>query len=313
MHPSAWTRRQLISVRVGALVALAGCRDGRTGDAQPTDSGPTSPGEATTVAPTDGSSDSTDGDLDLREANVTAVAVTGQTDSDYRFEVTLYHDDDGEDGYADWWQVETLSGDRLGRRTLLHAHSTAPFTRSETIAIPSDVDCVVVRVHDRTHGYGGQAMLVTVAIGATREIEQGPRPTVASRSVVSLDPSREKPGFGLRDGLSPPGGPTAGPSVTGTGSCTPPSRTRGGRSRPGPVAPSRRGATGGRRRSGRSCDSGRRAYQGSTVTRAVDRSHASSRERSSRRATRWPSHMNSPYASSASGDPDSLTQTPPSR
>ena len=87
--------------------------------------------------------------------------------------MTLYHDDDGEDGYADWWQVEALDGDRFGRRELLHPHSTAPFTRSETVEIPDGTDCVVVRGHDRTHGYGGRAMLVDPGTGATRAVDQG--------------------------------------------------------------------------------------------------------------------------------------------
>lgn len=86
--------------------------------------------------------------------------------------MTLYHDD-GEDGYANWWQVETLDGDQLGRRDLTHAHSTAPFTRSQTISVPAGTACVVVRGHDQTHGYGGQAMAVSVSDGATRAIEQG--------------------------------------------------------------------------------------------------------------------------------------------
>ncbi|EMA24405.1 hypothetical protein C443_04564 [Haloarcula argentinensis DSM 12282] len=111
--------------------------------------------------------------LDLREANVVGVEVSDEGGGDYRFDVTLYHDDDGEDGYANWWQVETLAGDRLGRRDLLHAHSTAPFTRSETIIVPDDVRCVVVRGHDQAHEYGGQAMTVAVPSGATRAIQQG--------------------------------------------------------------------------------------------------------------------------------------------
>ncbi len=126
-----------------------------------------------TAAPTD---ERTTEALDLREANVTDVAVEATGAGDLRFDVTRYHDDDGEDGYADWWQVETLDGERRGRRELLHAHSTAPFTRSETIAVPAAVDCVVVRGHDQTHGYGGQAMLVSVESGATRAVDQGPEP-----------------------------------------------------------------------------------------------------------------------------------------
>ncbi|WP_318569324.1 hypothetical protein [Salinigranum marinum] len=125
-----------------------------------------------------------DGDLDLREANVVGIEFDS-VGGGYRFDVTLYHDDDGESGYADWWQVETLDGDRLGRRELLHAHSTAPFTRSETVSIPDGTTHVVVRGHDQTHGYGGQAMVVGVDSGEAQRVRQGPEP----RSFSSFEPS----------------------------------------------------------------------------------------------------------------------------
>jgi hypothetical protein len=118
--------------------------------------------------------ETTEGDegLDLREANVVEVAFD-RGDGTVRFDVTLYHDDDGEAEYANWWQVETLDGDRLGRRELLHAHSTAPFTRSETIEIPDGVTCVVIRGHDQIHGYGGQTALVNLESGKTILVRQG--------------------------------------------------------------------------------------------------------------------------------------------
>lgn len=115
------------------------------------------------------------GELDLREANVTAVSVS-ESGGAYRFDVTLIHDDAGESGYANWWQVETLSGEQLGRRTLLHPHGTREFTRSQTIEIPADIEEVVVRGHDQTHGYGGQAMIVNVRTGDSQAIQQGPEP-----------------------------------------------------------------------------------------------------------------------------------------
>jgi hypothetical protein len=138
-----------------------------------------------------GSNDETDtGALDLREANVVGVAY--QTDDGaYNFDVTLHHDvhengvlvsqpersrsgdDDGEDGYADWWQVERLDGTRLVRRDLAHPHSSEPFTRSARVEVPADVTCVVVRGHDQTHGYGGVAMLVNLDTGKIREVRQG--------------------------------------------------------------------------------------------------------------------------------------------
>ena len=176
------TRRAVLTAGVAAVATLAGCDGGSGHDSQPSEPGTTPPTEPTTtaLAPTDGTERPA---LDLREANVTGVAVTNSGGQDYRFDVTLYHDDDGEDGYADWWQVETLAGDRLGRRDLLHAHSTAPFTRSGTIAVPGDVACVVVRGHDQTHGYGGQAMTVAVPGGEARPVRQGPQ----RRSVADSD------------------------------------------------------------------------------------------------------------------------------
>jgi len=163
------SRRRLLAVVGGTLSGVAGCGapqsgDGGDGGAPETTGTPTSSTAATASATPD---------LDLREANVVDVAVSEAGDG-YRFDVTLYHDDDGEDGYADWWQVETIDGERLGRRKLLHAHSTAPFTRSAEITVPDGTACVVVRGHDQTHGYGGQAMLVAVDSGAARAVAQGP-------------------------------------------------------------------------------------------------------------------------------------------
>ncbi len=161
------TRRGLLVGGGLWTVGIAGCLDdtGEDDGEQPTDGQPNDSDAGDSTA-----SDETD--LDLREANVTAVAVEQNGDG-YRFDVTLYHDDDGEDGYANWWQVETLEGDRLGRRDLAHAHGTREFTRSATVSVPSDVTCVVVRGHDQTHGYGGQAMLVTLETDATRAVRQG--------------------------------------------------------------------------------------------------------------------------------------------
>jgi len=162
ISPSEPTRRRFLgSLGVATVGALAGCSD------------------ADGSEPTDGATSterSEPGELDPREANVVGVAATAG-ESGYEFAVELRHDDAGEDGYADWWQVEQLDGTRLGRRELLHAHpNEQPFERSETIEVPSDVDCVVVRGHDQTHGYGGQAMLLALDSGATRTVDQGSAP-----------------------------------------------------------------------------------------------------------------------------------------
>jgi len=145
--------------------ALAGCAGGGDPPSGSTDDAGADGGsrEGTTTG---------GGGLDLREANVVGVEVTGEGGR-YTFEVTLHHDDEGEDGYANWWQVERPDGTRLGRRELLHPHARQPFTRSDSYDLPADVSCVVVRGHDETHGYGGRAMLVGLESGATRPIDQG--------------------------------------------------------------------------------------------------------------------------------------------
>ena len=171
--------RGVLGVAAGGWVALAGCSTDDAGGGEGGDDGKetaTDGGAAdgTPTEPDTAATATTGGELDLREANVTGVSVSSRSDSEYRFDVTLYHDDEGEDGYANWWQVETRDGERLGRRELLHAHGTREFTRSETLEVPTDADCVVVRGHDRTHGYGGQAALVRVSTGASRFLGQGP-------------------------------------------------------------------------------------------------------------------------------------------
>lgn len=140
--------------RLLALAGLPGCLGSRDTDSA-------SPPATTTTS-----------ELDLREANVVGVEIVADG-AEYRFHVAVHHDDTGEAGYANWWQVERLDGTQLGRRELLHAHADQPFTRSTTIEIPSGVTCVVVRGHDQTHEYGGRAMLVNLESGATRSVEQG--------------------------------------------------------------------------------------------------------------------------------------------
>jgi hypothetical protein len=155
-----------------AVVALGGCA-GET----PSGENSTSPGTDTTRSvatsrrPTTAPGAPTES-LDLQEANVVGVSVE-PTGAGSRFSVTLQHDDDGEDGYANWWVVEALDGTELGRRPLAHPHGDEPFTRSTTVDV-GDRSCVVVRGHDQTHGYGGRAAVVAVGSGAAEFVDQGP-------------------------------------------------------------------------------------------------------------------------------------------
>lgn len=172
------SRRRFLVSCTPAVALIAGCdQPGRSGDRSTRSTGDATEttadtgdegavtGESDEMPGTDSTPTATP-ELDLSEANVVDVAVESVGDGQY-------HNDDGEDGHANWWQVETLDGEQLGRRELLHAHSTAPFTRSETIEVPVETGCVVVRGHDQIHGYGGQAMVVAIDGGATQTLQQG--------------------------------------------------------------------------------------------------------------------------------------------
>jgi len=198
-HRYTRTRRGFVA---GAAAVLSGCLGGGSEGEEDCEGAPVDEGEGNDGADadnvTDGAADETTGnttnetqtdetetetdagttdeDLDLREANVVAVTFTEEGDGTHNFDVTLYHDDDGEEGYANWWQVESLEGDCLGRRVLTHAHGTQRFTRSETVET-GDRTCVVVRGHDQTHGYGGRAVLVDLGTAETRGVLQGEEPS----------------------------------------------------------------------------------------------------------------------------------------
>ena len=114
-------------------------------------------------------------ELDLREANVVGISYDDLGDDLYDFQITLIHDDDGEDGYADAWQIETLTGDLLGKRVLTHAHGTVEFTRSQQINI-GDTQMLVVRGYDQIHEFGGQIIILNISSGISEKIEQGENP-----------------------------------------------------------------------------------------------------------------------------------------
>ena len=99
------------------------------------------------------------------EADVVGVEIHRDGPGTYSFDVTVRHADTGWDHYADAWEVLTPDGKTvLATRTLLHPHeSEQPFTRSLSgVKIPSGVTTVIVRAHDKVHGYGGAEMRVKV-------------------------------------------------------------------------------------------------------------------------------------------------------
>lgn len=96
------------------------------------------------------------------EADVVAVEAKLDERGLWRFDVSVRHDDTGWDHFADKWDVLAPDGTVLTTRFLMHPHETEqPFTRSVSgVAIPSDVDRVIVRAHCKVHGYGGSEMSV---------------------------------------------------------------------------------------------------------------------------------------------------------
>jgi hypothetical protein len=99
------------------------------------------------------------------EADVLDVAFSCDHDSVCRFDVTVRHDDDGWDHYANRWEVLSPDGEILATRVLAHPHDDEqPFTRSLTdVRLPAGLSGVLVRAHDSVHGYGG----VEVVVGLT--------------------------------------------------------------------------------------------------------------------------------------------------
>lgn len=96
------------------------------------------------------------------EADVVSVDVRQQGAGTWRFAVTVRHDDEGWDHYADRWIVAGPDGTVYGERVLLHPHENEqPFTRSQPgITIPDTVSTVIVKAHDSVHGFGGAELTV---------------------------------------------------------------------------------------------------------------------------------------------------------
>lgn len=96
------------------------------------------------------------------EADVIAANAYPEGPGKWRFEVTVRHDDEGWDHYANKWEVVAPDGTLLGTRELAHPHENEqPFTRSlGGVAVPDGVTQVIVRAYDSVHGPGGQEVTV---------------------------------------------------------------------------------------------------------------------------------------------------------
>jgi hypothetical protein len=105
-------------------------------------------------------------DPDLDFAQVRYVEATEISPGAWRFEVSVRHEDEGWDHYADAWQVvDPRNGEILGERILAHPHDNEqPFTRSQSgITIPQSLNRVLVRAKCNVHGFGGREILVDLS------------------------------------------------------------------------------------------------------------------------------------------------------
>ena len=90
------------------------------------------------------------------QVKVVDVDIKAQGNQHYQFNVTLLHDDEGWDHYANRWEILDTRGNILATRTLHHPHvNEQPFTRSLTTTLPADLKTVIIRGHDSVHQYKG--------------------------------------------------------------------------------------------------------------------------------------------------------------
>lgn len=98
------------------------------------------------------------------EADVVAAKVAKEAGGTYRFDVTVRHEDTGWEHYADRFEIVAPDGTILGTRILYHPHvDEQPFTRSLSgVNIPSGLETVTVRAHDKLDGFGGKSVQVNL-------------------------------------------------------------------------------------------------------------------------------------------------------
>jgi hypothetical protein len=102
---------------------------------------------------------------DADYAQVKSVRMVSRSDRQWDFHVSVFHNDEGWDHYANVWQIVNPADDTvIGERVLAHPHDTEqPFTRSLTgVTIPNGTGEVVVRSRCNLHEYGGKDIRILV-------------------------------------------------------------------------------------------------------------------------------------------------------
>jgi hypothetical protein len=100
------------------------------------------------------------------EADVIDAKVEHSGGDFYRFIVTVQHDDEGWEHFAKAWEVLDVNGNILGARVLLHPHvNEQPFTRTQTISLPENINQVTIRAYDLVHEFGGKELTLDIKKG----------------------------------------------------------------------------------------------------------------------------------------------------
>lgn len=163
------SRRRLLAAGGGlAATLLAGCSNVLPGDDGEGDDG----GDDIEITADGGNASATETPPGpASETHVTGLHYkTGN--STRTFHVTLSPSDSG----ADWWQVETLGGEKIARKPFDEPNTGGRFTTAKEIEIDDGTDAVVVRGHSVDSGYGGQVMLADLTEGFITLEEQGSEP-----------------------------------------------------------------------------------------------------------------------------------------
>ena len=96
------------------------------------------------------------------QADIQNVEVKQTGENTFYFDVTVLHNDEGWDHYANKWDVVAPDGTVLATRILHHPHENEqPFTRSlSCVKIPKSVNNISIQAHDSVHGYGGKIITI---------------------------------------------------------------------------------------------------------------------------------------------------------
>ncbi len=94
------------------------------------------------------------------QADVINVKASQADDKTWRFDVTLKHDDEGWDHYANQWVITDLDNKILATRTLYHPHvHEQPFTRNiQGVKIPDSITRVKIIARDSVHQRTGKVV-----------------------------------------------------------------------------------------------------------------------------------------------------------